>query len=91
VERQKAPASGDFFTVKRGLATGDNGFFILPKRSWAQTGQVVVPLEKCSAARSMSALLLDCARRFFQFTLNQDNITREFGMLRHGRLCHLLV
>lgn len=33
---------GDFFTVKRGLATGNNDFFILPKARFAELG---IPLE----------------------------------------------
>ena len=33
-----APTLGDFFTIKRGLATGDNGFFILSKEQITELG-----------------------------------------------------
>ena len=32
------PKLGDFFTIKRGLATGDNSFFILPKEQITELG-----------------------------------------------------
>ncbi len=35
---EDAPALGRFFTVKRGLATGDNRFFILPEEEIARRG-----------------------------------------------------
>jgi adenine-specific DNA-methyltransferase len=37
-ERSDAPTVGDFFKIKRGIATGDNGFFILDKHELTALG-----------------------------------------------------
>lgn len=38
VERVSSPTLGDYFTIKRGLATGDNDFFILSKEQIHELG-----------------------------------------------------
>lgn len=38
VERVDTPTLGDYFTIKRGLATGDNSFFILSKEQIDELG-----------------------------------------------------
>ncbi len=90
--RESGLTLADFFQIKRGLATGDNSFFILPEQEIAARGlpkEVVTPILpsprylQCDEVRAREDGSPDIGRRLFLLDtkLSEEDIRRRFPSL----------
>jgi hypothetical protein len=90
--RESVPVLSDFFKIKRGLATGDNSYFILPEQEIAVRGfpkEVVTPILpsprylQCDEVRAREDGSPDIGRRLFLLDtkLSEEDIRARFPSL----------